>query len=135
MKGDHCVRLTSGMVELPRFAATYPKSFGAGWTLPQDVNCSFADMLIAVCLSSEEELCAGKAWLVKRLMRKYKVDKTCMAKLLVYTLVFIEGKQAQQSIQMLLPLLSNKNIQSMALAAIKHQAFHKDELVDAAAKA
>ena len=66
-------------------------------------------------------------------MSKYEVNKTCMSKLLVYTLAFIKGKQAEGAMQILLPLLSKMNVQSMAMAAIKHGATQKDVLINCAA--
>ena len=101
--------------------------------MPQEANCTLVDLLMAICLSSEEELCAGKAWLLRHLMKEYEVNQTCMAKLLVYTLSFIEGKQAASAMQKLLPLLSRINVQSMAMAAIKHGATQKDVLINCAA--
>ena len=130
--GDRCDRLTPSMIKLPRFVATYPVSFGEGWTMPQEPNCTLVDLLMAICLSTEEKLCAGKAWLVRYLMSAYAVNKTCMAKLLVYTLAFIEGKQAANAMQILLPMLSTTNVQSMAMACIKNGATHKDVLINCA---
>jgi len=101
--------------------------------MPQEANCTLVDLLMAICLSTEEELCAGKAWLVRHLMSAYEVNKTCMAKLLVYTLAFIEGKQAENAMQILLPMLSKTNVQSMAMACIKNGATHKDVLINCAA--
>ena len=133
MHDDRCERLTASMIELPRFVATYPVSFGHGWSLPSEGNCTLVDLLMAICLCSEEQLCVGKRWLVHNLMEKYKVDVSCMTKLLVYSLSFIEGNHAAESMQMLLPHLTPTNIQSMAIACIKHGATHKDVLINQAA--
>ena len=57
-------------------------------------------------------------------MGEYKVNRVCMAKLLIYTLSFIEGNQAVNAINLFLPLLTKTNVQSMAMAAIKHGAIH-----------
>ena len=130
MREDRCERLTPSMIKLPRFVATYPVSFGQGWKMPEEPNCTLVDLLMAICLSSEEELCAGKAWLLRHLMKEYEVNETCMAKLLVYTLAYIEGKQATNAMQLLLPMLTTTNVQSMAMACIKHSAAHKDVLIN-----
>lgn len=133
MHKDHCERLTPDQIELPRFVATYPVSFGDGWTMPNEPNCTLADLLVAICLCTEEELCASKKWLVDYLMSEYKVNRVCMAKLLIYTLSFIEGNQAVNAINLFLPLLTKTNVQSMAMAAIKHGAVNKDVLINCAA--
>jgi len=133
---NHTVRLTAEMVqdmELPMFVVTYPKTFGAEWRLPQRRRAfTFVDFLLCVCLQPEHKLCARKPWLLNQLMQKQGVNKNAMAKVLVYTLAFIEHKEATKAMTALLPHLSQTNIQSMSFACIKHAAVNRDTLINAA---
>lgn len=133
---DRTDRLTAKMVkdiDLHMFVLTYPKHFGADWTLPANRKMfTFTDFLLCVCLQPEYKLCASKQWLLTQLMVLRGVNANAMVKVLMYTLAFIDKKEAKHAMTALMPHLTQTNIQSMSIACIKHDAINRDMLINVA---